>query len=141
MEFRATATATAPVAPCWTALIDVADWPNWTASITSVTPLDSPDVAVGNRFRVLQPGMPALVWTVTEVAENESFIWETRAPGARTTGWHRLTTVPGGVRIDVGVSQKGALGTLVGMLMRGKTRRFLALEAAGLKAASESQPT
>ncbi|GLZ81636.1 hypothetical protein Afil01_64430 [Actinorhabdospora filicis] len=139
MEFNATATATAPVTPCWTALTDVADWPNWTASITSVTPLDTPEVAVGNRFRVVQPGLPALVWTVTEVAEGESFVWETRAPGARTVGWHRLTPVPDGVRIDVGVTQTGALGTLVAALMRGRTRRYLTLEAAGLKAAGESR--
>jgi len=37
------------------------------------------------------------------------------------------------------VDQRGPLGTLVGALMRGTTRRYLAMEAEGLKARCEQR--
>lgn len=139
MEFTTSATATAPKDACWAVLTDVADWPNWTASITSVTPVDDADLAVGRRYRLEQPGMPALTWTVTTLDDGTAFDWEARSPGVHTVGWHRLTADGEGTRIDVGVRQTGPLAWLVGLLTGGKTRRFIAMEAAGLKAAGESR--
>jgi hypothetical protein len=83
--------------------------------------------------------MPVLVWRVTEVRDGESFVWETRTPGVRTVGFHRLDADPdGGTRIIIGVDHAGPLAWLVGALSGRRTRRYLKLEAAGLKAASET---
>ncbi|SCG66446.1 Polyketide cyclase / dehydrase and lipid transport [Micromonospora halophytica] len=113
-------------------------WPLWTKSIEEVRPLDGRDLTLGHRFRIKQPGMPPLVWRVSAVRDGESFTWETRSPGVRTSGFHRLATNPDGTtQITIGVDQTGPLAGLLNVLMGGKTRRFLALEAAGLKAASE----
>ena len=139
MEFTATATAAAPMAACWAALTDVVDWPNWTASITSITPVGERELAVGRRYRVEQPGLPVMTWTVTRLDEGEAFDWEVRSLGVHTVGRHRLTAEGDGTRIDVGVTQAGAFGWLVGLLIGAKTRRFLAMEAAGLKACGESR--
>lgn len=141
MELTAAATAAAPVEACWAVLTDVTDWPNWTKSMTSVVPVDSPDVAEGRRYRVTQPGMPVLTWTVADLRDGESFDWEARSPGVRTLGWHRLTPAADGTttRIEIGVRQTGPLAWLIGLISKGRTRRYLAMEVAGLKAASESR--
>ncbi|MEV0649468.1 SRPBCC family protein [Phytomonospora sp. NPDC050363] len=139
MHLTASAATTASPRRCWTVLTDVADWPNWTTSITSVTPFDGPELAVGRRYRLEQPGMPALVWTVKTLVEGEYFDWEARSPGVRTVGRHALHPTDTGTRIEVGIDQTGPLAWLAGLLMGAKTRRYLALEAAGLKAAGESR--
>jgi hypothetical protein len=55
-----------------------------------------------------------------------------------TVAFHRLEANPdGGTRITIGLDQTGPLARLVGALTGARTRRYLALEAAGLKAASE----
>jgi hypothetical protein len=133
-------TVTAGVGPdrAWAALTAVTTWPRWTRSIREVRPLDGDELAPGHRFRIRQPGMPPLVWRVSEVRAGESFTWETRSPGVRTAGFHRLTANPDGTtQITVGVEQTGPLAGLLDALTGGRTRRFLAWEAAGLKAASE----
>ncbi|GIG66578.1 SRPBCC family protein [Phytomonospora endophytica] len=139
MEFTATTTSTASKAACWAVLTDIADWPNWTASITAIAPVDAPELAVGRRYRLTQPGMPVLTWTVTKLDEGESFDWEARSPGVRTLGWHRISPDGEGTRIDIGVRQTGPLAWLFGLLGGAKTRRFMTMEAAGLKAAGESR--
>jgi uncharacterized membrane protein len=138
MRFEQTITAGAPRTRAWEALIDVTTWPRWTKSMREVRPLDGDALTLGHRFQVKQPGLPTLIWRVSEVAVGESFTWESRSPGVRTSGFHRLATNPDGTtQITIGVDQSGPLAGLVSLLTGSRTRRFLAMEAAGLKAASE----
>jgi hypothetical protein len=59
--------------------------------------------------------------------------------GVRSVAYHRLTPAAGGgTTITIGIDQTGALAWLSGRLIAGKTRRYLPMEAAGLKAASEA---
>jgi len=137
MEFTEQITTTASRADAWSAVTAVTTWPDWTPSMRLVEPLDSPEIVVGHRFRVTQPGLARMVWTVTEVREGESFDWVAKSPGLHITGYHRVADAPGGgTLITIGILQTGALAGLVGRLLRAKTRRYLGLEAAGLKAAS-----
>jgi uncharacterized protein YndB with AHSA1/START domain len=139
MIYEQTASTRASVANAWAALADVTSLPKWTESITAVEPLDGADLRVGNRYRIRQPGMGALVWRVSEVHDGESFVWEYRSPGIRTVAFHRLAAEPdGGTRITIGVIHSGWLAGVIAALTGKRTRRYLALEAAGLKAASES---
>ncbi len=139
MNYEQTATTRASVANAWTALADVTSLPKWTKSMTAVEPLDGADLRVGNRYRIRQPGMGALVWQVSELRDGESYVWENRSPGVRTVAFHRLATEPdGGTRITIGLVQSGWLAGVVAALTGKRTRRYLELEAAGLKAASES---
>ncbi len=138
MRYEETITAGAAQARVWEALAAVTTWPRWTESMQEVQPLDGGDLTLGHRFRIKQPGMPPLVWRVSAVQAGESFTWETRSPGVRTSGFHRLAANPDGTtRITLVVDQTGPLAGLLNLLMGARTRRFLALEAAGLKAASE----
>jgi uncharacterized membrane protein len=139
MNFSEHISASADRGQCWAAVADVTTWPQWTKSMRSVEPLDSASLAVGNRYRVTQPGMPKLVWQVNELTEGQEFTWSSRSPGVRTVAYHRLSpNADGTTEISIGVAHSGPLAGLVAALTRKRTERYLKMEAAGLKAASET---
>ena len=128
----------APPPLVWDVFTDVEHWPEWTASVTSLVGRDGPALVVGRRFAIKQPGMQKLVWKVTEIDPGSSWTWVQRSPGVRVTARHFVTGQPGGrTLVRQQLDQRGVLGALVGRLMAKKTRRFLELEAQGLKARSE----
>jgi hypothetical protein len=138
MEYEHSVTTTADVASAWAAVAAVSTWPRWTPSMTSVRPLDGDEVREGRRFRISQPRLPDLLWRVTEVRDGESFTWEARSPGVVTVGYHRIDAAPGGgTVITIGVRQTGPLAGVVRLLTGARTKRYLGLESAGLKAAAE----
>jgi hypothetical protein len=138
MNYDESITTTAPADRAWAAISGVTTWPNWTTSMNEVIPLDGPELVVGRRFRVRQPGLPSIVWRVSEVTDGESFSWEASSPGVHTVAFHRIDPDGDAVRISIGLRQTGPLAGLVGRYIDAKTRRYLKLEAAGLKAAAES---
>lgn len=128
----------APPQLVWDVFTDVEHWPDWTASVTSLVGLDGPALAVGRQFAIKQPGMPKLVWKVTELDPGASWTWVQSSPGARVTARHDVIARPGGrTLVRQQLDQSGVLGALVGRLMVNKTKRFLDLEGQGLKARSE----
>jgi uncharacterized membrane protein len=139
MDYEQTITTSASIDRCWAALADVTTYPDWTASMSAVEPLDGPTLRIGNRFRIRQPGLPTTTWRVSEVREGESFSWESHTPGVHTVAYHRLSRTPdGATRITIGIRQQGALAWLVALFTAAKTRRYLQMESAGLKAAAEA---
>jgi uncharacterized membrane protein len=128
----------APPQLVWEVFTDVQRWPEWTESVTSLVGQDGSDLAVGKRFAIKQPGMSKLVWKVTEIDPGSSWTWVQRSPGVLVTARHWVTAQPGGrTLVRQQLEQRGALGAVVGRMMAKKTRRFLELEAQGLKARSE----
>jgi uncharacterized protein YndB with AHSA1/START domain len=129
----------APADLVWQVFSDVERWPEWTASVTKLTALDGPELRPGARFEIRQPRFPKLVWTVTEVDPGSSWTWVTRSPGATTTATHHVRAAgPDRTVVEQVLDQAGPLGGLVGRLMAGTTRRYLEMEADGLKARSEA---
>jgi uncharacterized membrane protein len=140
MTLETTVDTDADLADTWAVLSDVATWPRWTKSMTSVEPLDDGALRVGSRVRIKQPGMLTMVWRVSDLREHEAFSWEASSLGVRTVGHHWLQRNPDGTtRIRLAVEQHGALAGLVRALTAARTRRYIAMEAAGLKAASEAR--
>jgi uncharacterized membrane protein len=128
----------APADVVWDVFTDVERWPDWTASVTYIDALDGPGLAVGKRYAIKQPRMPKLVWEVTEFSPGTTWTWVQRSPGGLTLARHEVTAQSdGGTRVDQRLEQRGPIGALIGMLMRRMTRRYLDLEAAGLKQRSE----
>ncbi|OBB92633.1 SRPBCC family protein [Mycobacterium sp. 852002-40037_SCH5390672] len=128
----------APPQLVWDVFTDVEHWPDWTPSVTSLVGLDGSSLAAGRRFAIKQPGMSKLVWAVTELDPGASWTWVQRSPGARATARHDVIARPGGrTLVRQRLDQRGVLGALVGRLMAKKTKRFLQLEAQGLKARTE----
>ena len=130
----------APAQLVWEVFSDIERWPEWTASVTSLVGRDGPGLGVGKRFVIKQPGMGTLVWEVTEVDPGRSWTWVQHAPGALTTARHDVIALPDGrTLIRQQLDQRGVLGALVARLMVNKTKRFLQLEARGLKARAEQR--
>ena len=103
-----------------------------------VVALDGPGIEVGKRFEIKQPRLPKLVWEVTEVDPGGSWTWRQRSPGGTTVASHEVVPKAGDARWCASASTSGARSAhCVGVLMRRLTRRYLELEAQGLKARSE----
>ena len=106
--------------------------------MTSLAAVDGPGLAVGKRFAIKQPRMSKLVWKVTEIDPGSSWTWVQRSPGATSSARHDVIAQPGGrTLVRQRIDQNGVLGGLIGRLMLSMTRRYLQLEAQGLKARSE----
>jgi uncharacterized membrane protein len=138
MNHESSAEIDAPAPTVWTVFSDVAHWSEWTASVDHAEPLDGPDLAVGARFAIKQPRLPKLVWEVTEVEPGRSWRWQSRSPGITTVGWHEVIALEHArTRVRQGIEQRGWMAPVVGVFTSRLTERYLALEAAGLKARSE----
>ena len=138
MEQSITVDIAAPAARVWAILTDVERWPEWTDSVRSVT-LDDGGLRVGSRATIEQPRVPTVPWVVTSLTEGRSFTFESGGAGARTVAHHSVEpTGPDSCRVRLSVTQSGVVGSVVGRLYRRLTDRYLALEAAGLKARAEA---
>jgi uncharacterized membrane protein len=128
----------APAQVVWDVFADAERWPEWTSSVERLVALDGPGIAVGKRFELKQPRFPTLVWEVTEVEPGTSWTWRQRSPGGTTLASHEVVALgPDRTLVRQRIDQRGPIGVLVGVLTRRITRRYLDLEAQGLKARSE----
>jgi uncharacterized membrane protein len=130
----------APVATVWDVYADVERWPGWTESVERVTPLDGPGLEVGRRFEIKQPRFPKLVWEVTEIEPGVSWTWRQRSLGGTTIAIHGVVAEgEGRTVVRQRLEQRGPVGLVVGFFTRRLTKRYLELEAQGLKAHSEAR--
>ena len=126
-----------PADRVWSVMSDVERWHEWTPSITSVRRLGSAAFGVGARALVRQPKFPPALWRVTELVPGRSFTWVSVAPGLRVIGRHTVEPTADGSRAVLDLELHGLFGGLWGRLTNDITERYLAFEAAGLKARSE----
>src|SRR5215470_3304769 len=133
---RASITIDAPIEVVWSVFTDVERWPTWASSFTSVELVDGP-MRLGAKARIRQPWLPTVVWKVTEWEPGRSWTWTTTSPGARTEASHVLTRVGGRTVAEQSISSSGPIGRLAAFVWRSLTRRYLAIEATGLKQRSE----
>ncbi len=138
MHFETAVDINASPEAVWRILADVETWPRWTESILTARRLDAGELSVGSRTEVRQPRLPTTVWTVTELIPGRRFTWQASSPGVTTTGSHELIDRTGSVTLGLGISQTGPLGWLFGRATARLARRYLELEAHGLKQRAES---
>ena len=131
----------APASTVWAVLSDVERWPEWTPSVSAVARTRTGPLEVGERVVVSQPRLPTLTYTVTGVEDGRSFTWVAGNAASRGVGEHILTPrIAGGCTATLRLTQTGPAARLVGALLDGLTRRYVRMEAEGLKARSE-EPT
>jgi uncharacterized membrane protein len=130
----------APAGTVWDVFTDVERWSEWTSSVERIVALDGPGIDVGKRFQIKQPRFPTLVWEVTGVDPGASWTWRQRSFGGTTFATHEIVAIEGDrTLVRQRIDQRGPVGVAVGVLMSRLTKRYLELEAQGLKARSEQQ--
>jgi uncharacterized protein YndB with AHSA1/START domain len=118
----------------WAVLTEVERWPEWTASVTAVERLDQSAFGLGSRVRIRQPKLKPMVWRVSEFEPARMFSWETHAIGIFVVGRHSIVRNDrGGTTVTLGVDQKGWLALLLNPFTSNLTRRYVEIEARGLK--------
>lgn len=134
MRFVEVTEVTADLDLVWAVQVDVERWPEWTASVRSVRRLEPGPFTLGSTARLEQPRLRPAVWRVTEFDPPRCFAWESDSPGVHSRGEHRLTPLPDGrVRVELVVEQSGPLAALTGLLAGRALRRYLRMEADGLR--------
>lgn len=138
MHFVTSVEIAAPPDRVWRILADIDHWPDMSPSITRVERVDPAPLSAGARVRIKQPRMAAMTWRVTEFEPGRSFEWQATNPGIVTVGTHELQATATGTEVTLGITHSGPLAPIIGRLTAGRTRRYVGMEAAGLKRLSEA---
>src|ERR1041385_7760137 len=139
MSYSTAVTINAPADLIWSTLTDVERWPESTASIPTVQRLDNGPFEVGSRARVSQPKLPTIIWTVTDLQPLREFTWESPAPGVNTIARHAIA--PAGDNawtVTLSIERTGIFGPLLDRITDSITRKYVNMEAAGLKRVCEA---
>lgn len=123
----------------WAVLADLERWPEWTASTTRLERLDPGALEAGKRVRVEQPKLRPAVFTITDWQPGHSFAWTMGGALLGAHSEHVLVPVAAGSRLELRLEYTGLLGPIVAMAYRGLTRRYMDMEAEGLRARAEGR--
>jgi uncharacterized protein YndB with AHSA1/START domain len=130
--------AAAP-AEVWAVTTDVEAWPTWNPAMAAVRRQDSGPIRTGSSAIVIQPKLRPATWTVREARRGESFVWDTAGPAYVVTAAHEITPRGEGSSLRLHVSMTGPLSPLVWVVTGGVVRRYLDLEAQGIKQRCETR--
>jgi carbon monoxide dehydrogenase subunit G len=97
----------APTSVVWRLTTDVERWPSFMPTVQALERLEPGPLRVGNSARVKQPGQTAAVWTVSSIAPETEFTWETRRLGLRMIGKHLLAPAGDGTRNTLSIEVTG----------------------------------
>jgi uncharacterized membrane protein len=139
-EFNEVVDIDAPAEAVWTIMMDVERWTAWTRSISRVTRLDPGPLGTGSQVKIRQPRLPDLVWTVDAFEDGRYFSWRSASPGIENFGSHRVTPTEVGCRLELVFRQSGPLAWLARITLWRLTKRYVRLEARGLKRQAERSP-
>jgi carbon monoxide dehydrogenase subunit G len=128
----------APPERVWAVLVDVERWPERIPTVDSVERLDDGPLAVGSRTRLRQPRFSPAVWTVTELTDGSSFIWESKSSGVTVVASHVVEPHPDGSRLTLALTVSGLLAGIGWLMTKSLTTRYVETEAASIKAAAEN---
>ncbi|MEX2230189.1 MAG: SRPBCC family protein [Dehalococcoidia bacterium] len=137
MQFEYSIDINAAPERVWGVMTDVERWPEWTASMSEVRLVEGDRLAVGARARVRQPKLSASTLEVTELEPGRGFTWQAASPGVSFVGKHEIAPARAGVTVTLSVQFSGPLAGIAGLFTSGMTRRYVKMEAEGLKRRSE----
>jgi ribosome-associated toxin RatA of RatAB toxin-antitoxin module len=117
----------------WKVLSDVPHWHEWTPTVTKVEVLNTPELKLGNRYKVIQPKLQPVVWTVTEL-NSANFTWESKSRGMHMVAEHVVTSINANQsEVTLTFAFNGWLGNIIGKIYGKMTGEYIATEARSLK--------
>lgn len=123
----------------WKVLSNVAHWHEWTPTVTKVEVLNTPELKLGNRYKVFQPKLQPAEWTVTELTTS-NFTWESKAPGMHMRAEHVVKPINATQsEVTLTFAFNGWLGNLIGKIYGKMTEEYIQTEANSLKKKVENK--
>lgn len=117
----------------WKVLSNVADWHEWTPTVNKVEVLNMPKIKLGNRYKVFQPKLQPVVWTITEL-NSVNFTWESKSPGMHMVAEHVVKSINANQsEVTLTFAFNGWLGNLIGKMYGKMTEEYVQTEAQSLK--------
>lgn len=135
MRYEVSVSIKAPVDVVWKTIADLTRWPEWTPTVTAVDLSNQDGLRVGDTVAVVQPGQRDRTWTVTEVTEGSSFVWEATDPGGlRLRAGHTATAADDATTTaELYFAVNGPMAWLASLLAGRTIRRAVDTEARSLK--------
>jgi uncharacterized protein YndB with AHSA1/START domain len=124
----------------WRVWSDAPGWPSWNPTVSRLEPLQSGLLEPGARYRIHQPRLATMVWTVVQLEPGVSFTWEATTVGLRTSGEHRIQCSDDSKQVTVQLVLRldGWLAPLLGWASGPTILSNLKLEAESLATRSEA---
>ena len=123
----------------WKVLSNVAHWHEWTPAVTKVEVLNTPELKLGNRYKVVQPKLQPVVWTITEL-NSANFTWESKSPGMHMVAEHVVKSINANQsEVTLTFAFNGWLGNLIGKMYGKMTEEYVRTEAQSLKKRVENK--
>lgn len=114
----------------WGLVSQVSRWAELLPTVDEVTPRTSGESpSVGARYALKQPGLPVLVYEITDWRPCAAFTWVATSPGVRTVGTHQVGPAPDGCTLRLSLHWEGPLSFLVERLFGRRTDSFVQQEA------------
>ena len=122
----------------WKVLSNVAHWHEWTPTVTKVEVLNTPELKLGNRYKVIQPKLQPVVWTITEL-NSANFTWESKSLGMHMVAKHVVKLINANQsEVSLTFAFNGWLGNIIGKMYGKMTEEYVQTEAQSLKKRSET---
>ena len=137
-KFSTSLTINASQEAIWKILSDVSRWHEWTPTVTKVEMLNTPELKLGNRYKVFQPKLQPVEWTVIELTKS-NFTWESKSMGMHMVAEHILTSKSANqTELTLTFAFNGWLGSFIGKMYGKLTAEYIQTEAQSLKKRIES---
>ena len=139
MRFEKSIDIDAPQQLVWDVLTDLEAWPRRIDTVEAVELVTPPPVSQGSRVRLKQPKLPEGVWDVTVWDAPSYFAWTQKTGGIISVAGHRVAALGDAcARLTLTLDMRGFLVPVVALFYKDLTNRYMALEADGMKRASEA---
>lgn len=126
----------------WDVLSDLEGWPRRIETVDFVELLTPAPLAKGSRVRLKQPKLPEGTWDITVWDAPTYFEFRQKSGGISNVAGHRVEALEeGGSRLTLSLEMSGLLIPVIALFYKGRTNRYMTIEAEGMKRAAESAET